>query len=313
MKDTKDLYDYGFFARHETFCPRYGWLKKGFDGVEGYNGVKKEPKIFDADDAIEKLGVGKNMVRSIRFWCLAFKVIEHSEAQEKFRIGGELKGSEFGKALLSTNNGWDPYLEDIGSLWLLHWQLFIPPIVAPAWSIAMNIGDIGIFTIKELGHVINEHRGRIDSLKRYSDSSIEKDASCLTRMYAPPTKSNSDEIECPFTCIELLLPSERKQTYRFNLENKSSLPDDVLMASCFSYAHFFHPHSKTISLNKLAYGQNSPGVVFKLSESEIGNRIEKVVNKIGDADFIESYGSRQLQFEQTPIDLYWATLKDYYE
>lgn len=50
----------GFFARHETFCPRYGWLKKGFDRINGYNGFEKESSIFDADDAIEKLGVGKN-------------------------------------------------------------------------------------------------------------------------------------------------------------------------------------------------------------------------------------------------------------
>jgi len=28
----------GFFARHETFSPRYGWLKKVFDRVAGDNG-----------------------------------------------------------------------------------------------------------------------------------------------------------------------------------------------------------------------------------------------------------------------------------
>jgi hypothetical protein len=49
------------FARHETFHPRFGWLKKGFDLV------KKDPNIFQKDDAPVQLGVGKNMVRSIRF------------------------------------------------------------------------------------------------------------------------------------------------------------------------------------------------------------------------------------------------------
>ncbi|QTA89668.1 DUF4007 family protein [Desulfonema magnum] len=69
MTEFTELPNNGFFARHETFCPRYGWLKKGFDGV-------RESDIFDSPDAIEKLGVGKNMVRAIRFWCVAFKIIE---------------------------------------------------------------------------------------------------------------------------------------------------------------------------------------------------------------------------------------------
>ncbi|MCT7964099.1 DUF4007 family protein [Laspinema sp. D1] len=48
------------FARHETFHPRFGWLKKGFDKA------KEDPGVFLAEDAPVRLGVGKNMVRSIR-------------------------------------------------------------------------------------------------------------------------------------------------------------------------------------------------------------------------------------------------------
>ena len=66
--NPENWFNEGFFARHETFCPRYGWLKKGFDAI------KKYPDIFTRDDAIEILGVGKNMVRAIRFWCVAFKI-----------------------------------------------------------------------------------------------------------------------------------------------------------------------------------------------------------------------------------------------
>lgn len=58
------------FARHETFHPRFGWLKKGFDAALLDSG------IFLRDDAPVRLGVGKNMARSIRYWCNAFKVID---------------------------------------------------------------------------------------------------------------------------------------------------------------------------------------------------------------------------------------------
>ena len=49
----------GSIGRHETFTPRYGWLKKGYDAV------KEDSAVFKASDAVERLGVGKNMVLSL--------------------------------------------------------------------------------------------------------------------------------------------------------------------------------------------------------------------------------------------------------
>lgn len=61
------------YSGHESFVCRYGWLRKLYDAV------KMNPKIF-ADDAIEaaivKLGIGRNMVKSIAFWGDAFGIVE---------------------------------------------------------------------------------------------------------------------------------------------------------------------------------------------------------------------------------------------
>ena len=101
------------FGGHEKFVFRHGWLKKGIDAIS------QDPLVFTQDEALVMLGVGKNMVRSIRHWCLATGLAE------------EIAGTRQVKPLMPTalanhllkENGWDPYLEDIGSLWLLHWQL----------------------------------------------------------------------------------------------------------------------------------------------------------------------------------------------
>ena len=69
----------GGVGRHETFTPRYGWLKKGYDEL------KRDSHIFNAPDAIERLGVGKNMVQSIRFWCSAFNLIQHENGKNNNR------------------------------------------------------------------------------------------------------------------------------------------------------------------------------------------------------------------------------------
>ena len=49
------------FSGHESFACKSLWLKKGYDFiVHGHN--------FNAPEAVIHLGVGKNMVSSIRYW-----------------------------------------------------------------------------------------------------------------------------------------------------------------------------------------------------------------------------------------------------
>lgn len=95
------------FGRHETFSLRYGWLTKGFQAFQHNN------EIFASDEATVELGVGKNMVNSIRYWLRAAQMLDMN--------ANGLKATELGEALLSEH-GWDPYLEDEATLcgyWLL--------------------------------------------------------------------------------------------------------------------------------------------------------------------------------------------------
>ena len=86
------------FSGHETFPYRYTWLPKGVRYLEEY------PDLFARDDATVILGVGKNMVRSIRHWSQAVGVIESPRR-------GEYQPTDLGNALFGAN-GWDPYIED---------------------------------------------------------------------------------------------------------------------------------------------------------------------------------------------------------
>ena len=109
-----------YFARHETFYPRFGWLKKGFEAVN------RNPHIFLAEDAHIQLGVGKNMAKAIRYWCGAFKLIHP-----------DFTPSELGTSLLG-DSGYDRFLEDPATLWWLHWHLLKSPCTATTWDFAFN-------------------------------------------------------------------------------------------------------------------------------------------------------------------------------
>lgn len=307
MIELSDWIENIFFARHETFAPRYGWLKKGYDAVDLHG-----DNVFDSPKAIEHLGVGKNMVRAIRFWCMAYHVLEPVSIKKPLRVGGRMQTTEFGRNLFDDEKGWDPFLEDIASLWLLHWQLFMPPVIATAWPIAMNLSLLGNYSAKDLSAAIVDRVIQQEKIKRYSPASIEKDASCFTRMYGSSQSKDSDEIECPFTQLNLLLPGDGRQTFRFNQAEKVTLPDSIFLAACFDFAAKTQPELKTISLHKLVYGFNSPGVLFKVSESEAGRRLEEGVKDLPEIVFVESFGNRQLQFESKPDLIANQFLRRYY-
>ena len=81
--------------------------------------------------------MGKNMVRAIRFWGTAAKLIEE---QSGFAAGA-VRPTWFGLRLgyrLFGEEGWDPYMEEPATLWLLHWLLLASPCHLPVWWLAFN-------------------------------------------------------------------------------------------------------------------------------------------------------------------------------
>ena len=93
--------------------PRHGWLAKAVDAVQ------KDAGASNSEDAMVDLGVGKNMVRSIRYWALATGVLAETPASR----GASLYVTELGKLLFDEESGVDRFNEDPNTLWLIHWKL----------------------------------------------------------------------------------------------------------------------------------------------------------------------------------------------
>ncbi len=226
MKPRLDKYSQGTPGRHETFVPRYGWLTKG------YVRCSESPHVFNDDDAIEQLGVGKNMVRSIRFWCLLLGLLEEPGKDSDLGKGalppGALGIRLIGQFLpvenrVDTKTGWDPYLEDIASLWLLHWQIFKQPFNAVSWSLAFNFCSLQSFSLQELGASIIDIAGDDARLAAISPRSYEKDAACIIYMYTQSAKIGN-EIRCPFNALGLIESTPENGHFRFAVCKQNTLP-----------------------------------------------------------------------------------------
>lgn len=257
---------HGSFAGHETFAFRYAWLKKGVDAVE------QEPDIFGQESAMVTLGVGKNMVRSIRHWCLTTQMIEEGDTISGTRTK-RLNVTDFARSLL-LENGWDPYLEADGSLWLIHWRLATNNIRATTWYWAFNQMKEQEFTrdslLEGLTRLAENHKW-----SRVAATSLKADVSCFLRTYSAgkrgPASTIEETLDCPLTSLGLIstVGDGQHQRYRFHNGPKASLPAAVFCYALLESWNNRHPGQQTLSLREIVHGEGSPGRVFRLDDDAV--------------------------------------------
>jgi hypothetical protein len=239
--------------------------------------------------------------RSIRYWCEAFKVLTKDDSP-----------TEFGEQLLG-NEGWDPYLEDPASLWLLHWKLLQPPCIATAWWITFNHFRQIEFTVDDLANTISDYC--VPLSRSVASSSIRKDITCILRMYTSQTTKSGpteDTIDCPFAELGLIQSTGESKHYTFRNGFKPNLPAEIILAACMEFIGGDKSQG-TISISRLLYEPNSPGLVFKLTESVLCEAIESVAKKVTSIQLSDSAGLLQLSFTDSPATLAGSILGRYYQ
>ena len=274
---------------HETFPLRHGWLKKAFDAVcEEQEGCRS---IFNADDAIAWFGVGKNMVSSIRHWAREAQIIEEDQEDRS------LHPTELGVMLLDDATGLDPWMEHPSTSWLAHWHIAGRPRLT-TWFWAFNIYSAIAFERETLVRGIEELAERRGWL-RASRATIKRDVACLVRAYAPAHSSGGpvleDSLESPFSELRLVLPTGKRDGFRFVRGPKPSLRAGVFSYAVNDYWSRNFKTSNTLSFEALAHGPGSPGRVFLLAENDLVEMLLRLEESTGGAyQWSETAGLRQL-------------------
>jgi len=270
------------FSGHETFPFRYPWLKKGVDAV------LMDSEVFVRDEAITALGVGKNMVRSIRHWCLATGMLE--EGGE-----GRLQVSSLGTLILS-DNGLDPYLEDPATLWLLHWQLASNRGRATTWFWAFSHFHEPEFTREALTSALYRWTQTLGG-KQVAESSLRRDVEVFLRTYVASRQSQGgeDSLDCPLIELGLIRHPIDGQTFQFRRGAQRGLPEGIFLFALLKFWDTFAPTSGTLALQDVARQPGSPGQLFKIDESSLIDRLESLERQTNGAiSYGETAGLRQL-------------------
>ena len=253
------------FGRHGTFALRYGWLTKGFSALQ------RKSTIFTDDDATVELGVGKNMVASIRFWLRACKIIDRNN-----------EATSVGK-MLFDKGGYDSFLEDEATVWLLHWLLVNNVTEATAIYWFFNKFHKPVFTTEELTTSLSDfvRDSRFEG-KKPSESTIKNDVSLLTRMYSlskPVGRAPlEDSLDSPMASLGLLIRATDNKNFLAKAESRDSLPPLILGYAILSLMKY--REIKSIPLDDLMYARDdftAVGAVFRLSENALIKKIEDLV------------------------------------
>ena len=259
------------FSGHETFAFRHAWLPKA------YRLLKQDPFAFSKEDnAMIELGLGKNMVRALRFWVEAAGVARPASGR-----GIEL--TEFSHAVFGPQ-GVDPFLEDIRTLWLLHWNLSARLEGALfAWRFLLNHWPFPELTRSEALAAFARESAKLGHSHSAITLSQHLDAFLHTYLSSRSSKVGiEDSLDGPLVELTLMQPvgerkadgGRRETILAFRREPK---PDITTALFDYCLADFwarFRDGEETLTLREVTLGACSPGQVLKLPEDDVRSRLE---------------------------------------
>ena len=208
------------FGTHGSFYLREGWI---FKILENWDDNRN---IFSSEDAPLILGVGKNMVSSLRFWALATGIVSYERGHNVYSL------TEFGKILQKI----DPYIENDQTAWLLHLHIVSNMSYSTSWYWMFNEAPQSSFHANQFIELIqpwidkNYKKAGI-SKPIVSQHTLKRDLQCLISTYtAKASKNNPDDnLSSPLSRLDLL-------RYEENIISLNTINDTMLSDKVFEYA-----------------------------------------------------------------------------
>lgn len=294
------------FARHETFHPRLGWFRKAFLAA-----ARSQGDFFLADDAPVRLGVGKNMVRSIRFWGSAAHLITDVPNPARPRVPSTA-ATNAGMGFLAPD-GLDPYMENVATWWWLHWLLLAPGSQLPVWWLLLNEMNAVEFD-DDLALRVCIDAVDASSFDSPHHSSIEKDITAFLRTYTEGDSGRGkydDQFGCPLRDLRLVTSTAGR--HRLAAEPSRDLPDELVLAAVLDYLAMTGATARTVSLARLATEPGSPARVFRLTEEHLADKLAGAAKRVSQVTLTAPAGAPQLGWRGATAELAHRTLCQYFE
>ena len=285
------------FGGHQSFHLRDQWLYKGLHWTARSSDIFLNTQSH-TEQAMQELGIGKNMVDSLKHWLRATHLIKNTA-----------KGFVLTNTARTILNK-DPYFELDGTLFLIHYLLTTNQEDATAWHWFFNFFSASEFEKTSLTNAFYSYI-QIKTDRKVRETTLEKDLNCLLRMYqAVEYKGNKNpetETPSPFT------------KYGWIKKQGEGFTRDKLNVGDFNVHVFAHilgifwqkclKGSESVRLEELCLKDNSPGRIFQFSLEEMSD-LTDLCSKRGYLTYSRGGGYFIIQFHPSELK---KALSNYYK
>jgi len=242
--------------RHESFSIREGWLSKGISAV------KKDPKVFNSSDATDVLGIGTNMVKSLKYWLLATGLI-----------------TDDGKNLILTNLGnlidkYDPYFDDLFSWWMIHTTMALNFEEFYILYLFFNKCNANEFSKEEILQTISNLLTSRNL--EFNEKILFDEINIIIKSYSIDEKIDNPENNfiCPLSELELIKKIGK------DLYEKNKPPYRKLNYLIVYYIiKNITSTEGAISIDELLIAENGPGRILNLDKNLLNEYLDEIRNK----------------------------------
>jgi len=288
------------FSGHESFPLKHFWPLKGIQFIN-------ENHSFSEPTSVVHLGVGKNMVSAIKFWLRSLGLTNEDD------IIQEIADYIFGE------NGRDKYIEDIGTVWLLHYYL-VKTNRASIYNLIFNefSKERIEFTKNNLLAFLKRITLKVNS-NSLNVNTITTDISVFLRNYLNPKFKDSkinieDDYSGLFYDLELITHYKKENSenkiqnyFILNREFRDKLPVEIFLFTILDNYNY----ENSISFSELLTGYNSPGNIFLLNKEGLFSIIQQLIKKYSFITYSQTAGNQLIQFSEKPDK--FEILNNYYE
>ena len=268
------MYNKYTLSGHESFPCKTLWLTKGYNFIiSGGN--------FNASDAVMTLGVGKNMVSSIRYWLKVFGITKQD------------KPTFIADCLFDNVKGADKYIESLGTLWLLHYLLVsLKEATLYHITFVQFQKERKVFEREQLVNFVKRLMIEDGKDKIFNVNTTKKDVGVLLQNYAQPYKAKSfEDYSSLLIDLDLIRMEENGKLFAFNIEGKRKVPMEI-----FLYAILHEKgNDKSVSYDTL----QEIGLMFCMTDAEVIDMAQSIGEHYSEyVQYSDNAGIRQLLFKE---------------
>lgn len=234
--------------------------------------VVAEPGVFQgaAGNPMDILGIGANMVKALRYWLISTGLTSEPRAGRRNQ-----NLTDMGHIIYEN----DPYMEEVGSIWLVHYMLASNEDEATAWYLFFNEFSKSEFDVDDFHNCVVKYIRMIEGADIPSDRAIEDDFNCIINTYVPRIKLNptkvhpENNIDCPLGELGLVDVVDRKKgIYKKTVPKLDMIPDLILLAAIINVSD----GRNEIKITTLQNDKRNIGKIFNFDSITLINALYKL-------------------------------------